>query len=89
MLLLIRRTGYPDNLSYPAYINGSSLVTDGNWIQRISYPNSEYSDDAANIPTDYKVGGSKYAKREQYGLWWSLPGEGNVWTKTSVPANKF
>jgi len=84
---LLRRTGYPDFLVYPQFINGSGLVSSGNWVQRLSYPNSEYENDADFIPSDYKSSSSKYAKREQYGLWWSLAGEGNTLAKGYTPNN--
>jgi len=86
---LVRRTGYPDNLTYPQSISGSALVVNGNWIQRLSYPNSEYSNDADNIPADYKSGATKYDKREQYGVWWSLAGDGKTYAKGTTPANNF
>jgi len=86
---LVRRTGYPDNLTYPQSISGSALVANGNWIQRLSYPNSEYANDADNIPTDYKSGATNYDKREQYGVWWSLAGDGKTYAKGTAPANNF
>jgi hypothetical protein len=86
---LFRRTGYPDNLTYPTGVSSNSLVEKGNWIQRISLPNSEYSNDADNVPTDYKSGAAKYAKREQYGLFWSQAGDGGTQSKTATPNNHF
>ncbi len=84
---LMRRTGYPDNLTYPTGVTGTSLVANGNWIQRIAYPNSEYENDADNLPADFKSGAAKYDKREQYGLYWSQAGNGGTYAKTAKPSN--
>lgn len=84
----IRRTGYPDDLTYPD-VSSSAVVTDGNWIQRISYPINEYTFNEANMPANYKSSSSFYSKREEKGVWWSLCGQDKTYTKSSVPANTF
>jgi hypothetical protein len=84
----IRRTGYPDDLTYPD-VSSSAVVTDGNWIQRISYPTNEYSYNEDNMPTAYKSSSSNYAKREQYGVWWSLCGQDQTLPQVYTPANTF
>jgi hypothetical protein len=83
-----RRTGYPDDLTYPQ-VSSSAIVTDGCWIQRISYPNNEYDYNSNNMPSAYQKGGANYAKRESYGVWWSLAGDGGTFKKGTAPANKF
>ena len=86
----IRRTGYPDIASgvvnYPG-TNTTALVQSGNVIQRISYPDNAYNYDNDNIPADYQKSGSKFQYREQYGVWWSLAGDGGTISSTSTPNN--
>lgn len=83
-----RRTGYPDDLTYPQ-VTANALVTVGNWIQRISYPDNEYDYNNSNIPSTFQKSSSNYAKREQYGVWWSLAGDGKTYAKGTTPANNF
>ncbi len=85
---LLRRSGYPENLTCPT-ASSSALVNDGNWIQRIAYPNNEYENNNKNIPSNFQSSSSNYAKREQYGVWWSLAGDGKTYAKGTTPANNF
>lgn len=84
----IRRTGYPDDLTYPD-VSSSSVVTDGDWIQRISYPNNEYLYNNKNMPASYQSTSSYYSKREQYGVWWSLCGQDKTLSKGYTATNTF
>jgi len=85
-----RRTGYPNmqagDINYPGVI-ASSLVQDGNVIQRISYPDNVFNYEADNMPEDYKAGAAKNQYRMQYGMFWSYAGKGGVFAKTTVPNN--
>jgi len=86
----IRRTGYPDIASgvceYPKLRDGA-LVEDGNLIMNLSYPDNEYNYNETSMPADYQKTGSKFAKREQYGVWWSLAGKGNTYKAKQTPSN--
>lgn len=86
----IRRTGYPDIYSgvvnYPG-TSSSALVQSGNVIQRLSYPDNAYDYDEEHIPSEYQSGGSKYSYREQYGVWWSLAGDGGTFAYGTKPNN--
>jgi hypothetical protein len=79
-----RRTGYPDYasgvLSYPT-IHPSSLVTAGNIVQRIPYPDNEYNTNADMMPAKYQGG----TRDQQSNLYWALGGEGNTQSKDRVP----
>lgn len=81
-----RRTGYPDYasgvLTYPT-IHPSSLVTPGNIVQRIPYPDNEYNTNAAMMPTKYQSG----TRDQQSNLYWALGGEGNTQSSSKVPNN--
>ena len=81
-----RRTGYPDYasgvLTYPT-IHPSSLVTPGNIVQRIPYPDNEYNTNAAMMPTKYQNG----TRDQQSNLYWALGGEGNTQSSSKVPNN--
>lgn len=85
-----RRTGYPDMVSklvnYPGVI-ASSLVEDGNIVQRISYPDNVYNYECENIPEDYRPGGSKNRYRMQYGMFWSQAGKDGTYGKDATPSN--
>jgi hypothetical protein len=84
----VRRTGYPDDLTYPD-VSSSAVVTDGTWIQRISYPNNEYSYNQKNMPTTYQSTSASYSKREGLGVWWSLAGQDKTLSKGYTPTNTF
>lgn len=81
-----RRTGYPDYysgvLSYPT-IHPSSLVTPGNIVQRIPYPDNEYNTNVGNMPSKYQDG----TRDQQSNLYWALGGEGNTQSRTTAPKN--
>ena len=82
-----RRTGYPDYysvvLTYPA-VSSSSGVSVGNIIQRIPYPENEYTTNSGNIPAAF----SDYnAKNMEKGIVWSLKGENGVQSKTVEVSN--
>ena len=77
-----------NHLTYPD-ISSSAVVTDGYWIQRISYPNNEYDYNNSYIPTAYQKSATNYSKRETYGLWWSLAGDGQTLSKGYTPSNKI
>jgi len=85
-----RRTGYPDMASglvnYPGVI-ASSLVQDGNVIQRISYTDNAYNYESDNIPEEYRAGAAKNQYREQYGMFWSYAGKGGTFNKNTQPKN--
>lgn len=79
-----RRTGYPDYfsgvLTYPT-IHPSSLVGEGNIVQRIPYPDNEYNTNSAMMPSKYQGG----TRDQQSNLYWALGGEGNTQSKSSAP----
>jgi hypothetical protein len=81
-----RRTGYPDYASgvftYPT-IHPSSLVTDGNIVQRIPYPDNEYNTNKAMMPSKYQNGD----RDQQSNLYWALGGEGKTQSKSTLPKN--
>ena len=81
-----RRTGYPDYysgvLTYPT-IHPSSLVTSGNIVQRIPYPDNEYNTNASMMPSKYQGG----TRDQQSNLYWALGGEGNTQSKNTAPKN--
>ena len=81
-----RRTGYPDYKSgvftYPT-IHPSSLVSAGNIVQRIPYPDNEYNTNVDNMPAKYKDG----TRDQQSNLYWALGGEGKTQNKTTAPNN--
>ena len=81
-----RRTGYPDYysgvLTYPT-IHPSSLVTNGNIVQRIPYPDNEYNNNASMMPSKYQSG----TRDQQSNLYWALGGEGNTQSKSTAPKN--
>lgn len=81
-----RRTGYPDYysgvLTYPT-IHPSSLVTSGNIVQRIPYPDNEYNTNASMMPSKYQGG----TRDQQSNLYWALGGEGNTQSKSTAPKN--
>lgn len=81
-----RRTGYPDYysgvLSYPT-IHPSSLVSDGNIVQRIPYPDNEYNTNSSMMPAKYQGG----TRDQQSNLYWALGGEGNTQSKNTAPKN--
>lgn len=84
----VRRTGYPDDLTYPD-VSSNALVTNGSWIQRISYPINEYRYNESNMPANYKTGSASYSKREGLGVWWSLAGQDKTLSKGYTPTNIF
>lgn len=79
-----RRTGYPDYfsgvLTYPT-IHPSSLVKDGNIVQRIPYPDNEYNTNSAMMPSKYQGG----TRDQESNLYWALGGEGNTQSKSTAP----
>ena len=79
-----RRTGYPDYfsgvLTYPT-IHPSSLVDEGNIVQRIPYPDNEYNNNAAMMPDKYKDG----TRDQQSNLWFANGGPGNTQSKNKQP----
>ena len=79
-----RRTGYPDYKSgvftYPT-IHPSSLVTAGNIVQRIPYPDNEYNTNATMMPQKYQGG----TRDQQSNLYWALGGEGKTQSSSVVP----
>ena len=81
-----RRTGYPDYasgvLTYPT-IHPESLVENGNIVQRLPYPEKEYKNNAARMPSKYQDG----TRDQQGNLYWALGGEGNTQSKISSPKN--
>jgi hypothetical protein len=81
-----RRTGYPDYytgvFTYPT-IHPSSLVSNGNIVQRIPYPDNEYNTNATMMPAKYKDG----TRDQQSNLYWALGGEGNTQAKNKAPKN--
>lgn len=81
-----RRTGYPDYKSgvftYPT-IHPSSLVTSGNIVQRIPYPDNEYNTNSTMMPAKYQSGD----RDQQSNLYWALGGEGKTQSKDQTPNN--
>lgn len=81
-----RRTGYPDYKSgvftYPT-IHPSSLVTSGNIVQRIPYPDNEYNTNIDMMPAKYQSGD----RDQQSNLYWALGGEGKTQSKDQTPNN--
>lgn len=82
-----RRTGYPDYysgvLTYPA-VSASSGVSVGNIIQRIPYPENEYTTNSGYIPSEFK---DYNAKNMEKGIVWSLKGENGVQSKNTAVSN--
>ena len=81
-----RRTGYPDYASgvftYPT-IHPSSLVQEGNIVQRIPYPDNEYNTNRQMMPAKYQGGD----RDQQSNLYWALGGEGATQSKNTAPKN--
>jgi len=84
----VRRTGYPDDLTYPD-VSSNAVVANGNLIQRISYPNNEYLYNQTNMPATYQSSSAFYPLREQYGVWWSLCGQDKTFANGTTPSNTF
>lgn len=89
----IRRTGYPRVINgskgifhYPI-VNSSATVTNGNMIERLPYPDNEYNTNEANMPEEFRTGGTLYGKRQEQGLFWSLPGKNKAQSKDAAPGN--
>ena len=81
-----RRTGYPDYysgiLTYPT-IHSASLVSEGNIIQRIPYPDSEYENNSNNMPAEYRGG----TRSQQNNLFWANGGKDATQSRYSAPKN--
>jgi hypothetical protein len=89
----IRRTGYPDiasgvlNYAGTTSKNANALVTEGNTMQRYSYPNNVYDYDVEHVPAAYQPGGQCYTMRQENGVWWSLAGQDKPFKATTKPSN--
>jgi hypothetical protein len=81
-----RRTGYPDYyggvLTYPV-VSPESYVENGNIIQRLPYPDKEYEDNLANMPSECQTG----KRDQQANIFWALGGMNNTQSKNTPPKN--
>lgn len=79
-----RRTGYPLTAADYVNVSSSATVANGNWVERLRYPNNEHDNNAKNLPAGYKTYASD---RMDKCVWWAQHNASGVFPITMTPKN--
>jgi hypothetical protein len=82
---IIRRTGYPTDLSYPD-VSSNARVKNNNWVERVCYPNNEHDYNSASLPSTLN---SYSSDMMDICNWWAQKNSAGNWPKGSKPDNGF
>jgi len=82
---IIRRTGYPTDISYPD-VSSSAKVANGNWVERVCYPNNEHDYNSASMPATLN---SYSTDMMDVCNWWAQKNSSGHWAKGAKPDNGF